>query len=189
MKNKSIISIVLTVASVIVTAFLFFYWTNEESRDSLFKFNLGYSIFLEVLFFWFIYFSKISSRKILGATYSVLGTILFFYLLFGISVLIGFDIVLVNIISIKWYYSTIIIGSLVTVIISGFSLKVNNNLVKSTERDSNITKIRDSYIQSLTYLQNIYANILKENKINEMLESGYSSIIQKLTNKLSFTNL
>ena len=73
-----------------------------------------------------------------------------------------------------------------TVIVSGYSLKLNNNLVRLTEKEEKITETRDSYIQNLTYLQNIYANILKENEINEKIESGYSSIIQKLTNKLSF---
>lgn len=189
MKNKITISLVLTVISIITTVFLFYYSTNEESQNLLFKFNLGYTIFLEILFFGFIYFAKLGNKKIPGATYSVLGIILFIYLFFGIAVLLGFNIILINIISVKWYYSTIIIGSILTIILSGFSLMLNNNLVKSTERENKITITRDSYVQNLTYLQNIYANILKENKINEKLESGYSSVIQKLTNKLSFINL
>jgi len=188
MKNKLYISLTLTVVSVIATVFLFYYWTNEESRNTLFTFNLVYAIFLEILFFGFIYFAKFNSKKVLGATYSVLGTIISFYLLFGIVILLGFNIFLVYIISIKWYYSTIIIGSLLTFIVSGFSLKLNNNLLKSMERENKITETRDSYIQNLTYLQNAYKNILSENKINEKFESGYSSIIEKLTNKLSFIN-
>lgn len=173
---------------MITTVFLFYYWTNEDKRNALFNFNLGYTIFLEILFFGFIYFTKLNSKHIHGATYSVLGTILFFYLFFGFSVLLGFNIFLASIISIKWYYTIIIIGSLITIIITGFSLKLNNNIMRSTINDEKTTKTRDSYIQNLNYLQSTYAHILKKDKINEKLESGYSSTIQKLTNKLNFIN-
>ena len=188
MKNKPNISLVLAVISIITTVFLFYYWTNEENRTSLFNFNLAYTIFLEILFFGFIFFSKLNSNKILGATYSILGTILSLYLFFGVTVLLSFNIILLDIISIKWYFTSIIAGTLLTIIIYGFSLKLNNNLIRSTHSEANITKSRDSFVQSLNYLQSIYANILVENRINEKLESGYSSIIQKLTNKVSFIN-
>jgi len=186
MKNRINISLVLTLVSVFATVFLFYYLINKESQNSLFLFNLGYTIFLEILFFGFIYFAKLGDNNILGATYSVLGSILIIYLLFGITILLGFNIIYENVIAVKWYYSSIIIGTLLTIILSGFSLKLNNNLVESNKREKKITLSRDSYVQNLTYLQSTYATILMENKIDEKLESGYSSVIQKLTNKLSF---
>ena len=188
MKNKSIISLVITIASIIVTVFLFYYWSDEENRDALFKFNLGYALFLEILFFGFIHFTKLSSKKILGATYSILGIIVLYYLLFGIAILLVFNILFVHIISTAWYYSFIILGSLIAVVLIGFSLKLNYNVVDSNERREKFTETRTSYVQNLTYLHKSYEAILKDNEIYESFESDYSTIIQKLTNKLSFIN-
>lgn len=188
MKLKPNISLVLAVISIITTLFLFYYWTNEENRTPLFHFNLAFTIFLEILFFGFIYFSKLNSNKILGATYSVLGTIISLYLIFGFIVLLSFNSILLDIVSIKWYFTTITVGTLLTIIVYGFSLKLNNNVISSAQSEVNVTKSRDSFVQNLTYLQSMYANILVENRINEKLESGYSSRIQKLTNKISFIN-
>ncbi|MCB0539378.1 MAG: hypothetical protein KDE33_17820, partial [Bacteroidetes bacterium] len=138
MRRKINISLVLLLCTIAVTVFLFFFWSKEENRTTIFAFNLGYTIFLELLFYGFIYITRFNSKKILGSTYSVLGSILFFYLIFGVAVILVFNLFLVDLISVKWYYSVIVIGTLVGLISTGFTLKLNNNVVVEKKKKKKV---------------------------------------------------
>lgn len=188
MKRKINITIILLILTVAVTVLLFFYWTKAENRTTLFGFNLAYSIFLEILFYGFIYITRLNSKKILGATYSVLGTISFFYILLSIILILSFNIFLLNHISVKWYYTTVIIGTLITIIATGFSLKLNNSIVSQDELVTNTLNSHSNFLKELKYLEGKYNSTLSEKGITESFESGYNSVIEKLINKFKYVN-
>ncbi len=188
MRQKSNITLVMYVVTILVTIFLFFYWSTEENRTSLFAFNLSYAIFLESLFYGFIYIIKLKSKKVLGTTYSILGTVSFFYLLFGIISMLVFNIFLSDLISVMWYYSLIILGTLFSLIFSSFSLKLNNAQVDEAEQLEEQSNLRSSLMQELKYLGKSYISALNEKGLTEKLESGYNSIIEKLENKIRYIN-
>jgi hypothetical protein len=184
--NRTIIFLwILTYA---VTTFLFFYWTKAENRDTLFAFNLGYSLFLELVFYGFIFITLLNSRKILGATYSVLGTITSIYIFFGIITALGFNIYLLHVISVKWYYSVVILGTLIGIIATVFSLKLNDSLSSEKEHIDAQTKSKSALLKELKYLENSYNTALSTKGMSESFESEYSSVIDKLLNKLKFIN-
>jgi hypothetical protein len=176
------------VVTILVTIFLFFYWSTEENRTSLFAFNLSYAIFLESLFYGFIYIIKLKSKKVLGTTYSILGTVSFFYLLFGIISMLVFNIFLSDLISVMWYYSLIILGTLFSLIFSSFSLKLNNAQVDEAEELEEQSNLKSSLMQELKYLGKSYISALNEKGLTEKFESGYNSIIEKLENKIRYIN-
>ncbi|SHE39021.1 hypothetical protein SAMN05444274_101247 [Mariniphaga anaerophila] len=188
MKRKINISLILLLCTIAVTVFLFLYWSKAESRTTLFAFNLGYTIFLELLFYGFIYITRFSSKKVLGSTYSVLGSILFFYLIFGIAVILIFNLFLLFLISVKWYYSVIVVGTLFGVIATGFTLKLNNNVVVENEKAENVFASQSTLVQKLKYLESKYKSELSKKGISESFESEHDSIISKLTNKIQFGN-
>lgn len=188
MKRKINISLILLFCTIAVTVFLFLYWSKEENRTTLFAFNLGYTIFLELLFYGFIYITRFNSKKILGSTYSVLGSILVFYLIFGITVILIFNLFLLDLISVKWYYSVVIIGTLFGLISTGFTLKLNNNVVVENEKTEKVFASQSTLVQELKYLENKYKSELSKKGISESFESEYDSIISKLTNKIQFVN-
>jgi hypothetical protein len=188
MKRKINISLILLLCTIAITIFLFLFWTKEENRTALFSFNLAYTIFLELLFYGFIYITRFNSKKILGSTYSVLGSILFFYLIFGIGTILIFNLFLLNLISVKWYYSVIIVGTLIGIISTGFTLKLNNNVVVENEKSEKIFEFQSNLIQELKYLESKYKSELLKKGISESFESEYDSIISKLINKVQFAN-
>jgi hypothetical protein len=188
MRKKINISLILLLCTIAVTVFLFYYWSKEEDRTTLFAFNLGFTIFLELLFYGFIYTTRFNSKKILGSTYSVLGSILFFYLIFGIVVILVFNLFLVDLISVKWYYSVIVIGTLLGLISTGFTLKLNNNIVIENEKTEKVFASHSALAQELKYIENKYKSELSKKGISESFESEYDSIISKLTNKIQFIN-
>ncbi|MDX9799183.1 MAG: hypothetical protein RBT05_10035 [Bacteroidales bacterium] len=188
MKRKINISLILLLCTIAVTVFLFLFWSKEENRTALFAFNLGYTIFLELLFYGFIYITRFNSKKILGSTYSVLGSILFFYLIFGLATILIYNLLLLDIISIKWYYSIIIIGTLFGLISTGFTLKLNNNVVGENEKTEEVFESKSTLIQELRYLENKYKSELSKKGLSESFESEYDTVINKLTNKVQFVN-
>ena len=188
MKQRINISLILLLCTIAATVFLFMYWSKEENRTSLFAFNLGYTIFLELLFYGFIYITRFNSKKILGSTYSVLGSILFFYLIFGLAAILIFNFLLLDLISVKWYYSVIVVGTLFGLISTGFSLKLNNNVVEKNEKSEKIFETQSTLVQELKYLENQYKSALSKKGLSESFESEFHSIISKLTNKVQFNN-
>lgn len=188
MKRKINISLILLLGTIAVTVFLFLYWSKEENRTALFAFNLGYTIFLELLLYGFIYITRFNSKKIHGSTYSALGSILFFYLIFGITALLIFNLLLLELISVKWYYSVIVVGTLFGLISTGFTLKLNNNVVVKNEKSEKVFESQSVLTQELRYLENKYKSELSKKGLSESFESEYDSIISKLIIKIQFVN-
>lgn len=188
MKNKLSITLFLLLVTMAVTVFLFFYWTVEDKRSTLFAFNLGYTLFIEILFFGFIYFTRLSSKKLIGSVYAILGSVLFFYLLFGFLSLLVFNILLLEAVSVKWYYTWIILGTLGGIIATGFTLKLNTNLIKMENETKQGADMLSGFIQKLKYLEKKYGSLLTEKGLSETFESSYASSISKLLHKLKFIN-
>lgn len=188
MKNKLSITLFLLLVTMAVTVFLFFYWTAEDKRTTLFMFNLGYTLFLEILFYGFIYFTRLGSKKLMGSIYAVLGTVLFFYLLFGFISLLAFNILLLEVVSLKWYYTWIVLGTLGGIIATGFTLKLNSNLMDMENETKQGADMLSGFIQKLKYLEKKYGNLLAEKGLSESFESSYASSISKLLHKITFIN-
>jgi len=188
MKLKFNITIFLFLLSLIVTVFLFYYWSEAENRTSLFAFNLGYTLFLELVLYGYIYITRFNSKKIIGATYSILGTILFFYFLFGAISILSYNLLIIHLLSVKWYYTLIILGSLIAIIATGFTIKLNNNQVSQDERIDKTSNSLSNMLQELKYLDSSYISALSSKGIKETFESDYDSVIEKLINKINFIN-
>lgn len=184
MKLRTDYSFVVLIFIIVTTIFLFFYWTSGDTRTSLFAFNLAYTISLELLFFGFIYVKKFL-RDINGAIYSVLATVIVFYVIFGFAALLIFNLFLLHVISVKWYYTFIILGTAIGIIAAGFSMKVNDSL--NTDSASEIaSQSHQRYLQELIYLEQQYKSLLVQKGIKESFESEYDCTISKLVNKLRF---
>ncbi len=174
--------------TVAVSTFLFFFLSKEENRSSVFAFNLGYTVFLEILFFIFIFTTRLSSKKVHGAIYSVLGTVLVYYLIFGIVILLAFNIFMLELISPKWYYAVIIIGTLTGVIVTGFVYRLNSSMVTKEEESAKVVSVHSSILQKFSHLESIYKSAVAKKGLTESLESNYDSLLEKLINKLRFVS-
>jgi len=188
MRRKASILLILLLLSFTVTVFLYFYWSTESDRSNLFAFNLTYTIFLELVFFGFIYFTKLNSKEVSGAVYSVLGTILFFYLIFGITTLLSFNLFLLKLVSVKWYYSLLLIGTFLGALFLGFALSLNNSLITHNKTTESSDDLHYTILKELERLENVYKTSLSRKGITETFESEYDSAMNKLINKLKFIN-
>jgi hypothetical protein len=190
MKQKSTVPLLLLVITMAVTIALFFYWTPEESRGNLFAFNMVYALFLELLFFGFVYVTKINNRTILSATYSVLGTIVFLYVLFGIASLLLFNLLLLQYLSVKWYFTFILLGTVTGVVAAGFTMQLNRKIVDEGDVKEKFTTKRTDITRELKYMEQKYLATLSEKGLRDHTIAGseYKSVIGKLLIKTRFIN-
>lgn len=186
--NFPIISLLLFVITAFVTVFLFYYLTEEKSRTSIFVFNLLYVCFLEFLFFGYIAllkFSKIHS----GAIYSVAGTVGIFYIISAVLLVLIYNIFLSRFVHVKFYISSIIILTTLTIITYGFLVKLDIHHKESTESERTKIVSLQTLLTSFEILQGRFERILKAKGLIEKNQSGFTNSIEKLTAKIKFIPL
>ena len=183
--NFPIISTVLFSISAVVTIFLFYYLSEEKTRSSLFVFNLVYICFLELLFFCYI--ALINYSKVhTNAIYAAGGSLIISYIIIAIVIVITYNLFLNQFLSKKLYFSTIIIGTTLTIIVYGFLIKLDTHHKTNEEIDKSKRLTLQSIIQNFELLQGKFERTLRSKNIIEINQSGFANSMEKLTTKLKY---
>ncbi|MCF7868546.1 MAG: hypothetical protein K9N09_07600 [Candidatus Cloacimonetes bacterium] len=177
-------SLILT---IFVTIFLFFYLSKEDSRNVIFYFNLFYACFLEIIFFGYLLIIRYKQYRFLSAIYPVIGTITIFYIIVSLIIIIAYNILVINVIPHKYYYSTVIVLTTIYFIIFAFAGKLDIFHKKSLDKISNDKESLVSYLTKLQDIEQSYTQICYQKKLNQAQVSNCSSTIQKLVNKIKFS--
>ena len=183
--NFPIISTVLFSISAVVTIFLFYYLSEEKTRSSLFVFNLVYICFLELLFFCYI--ALINYSKVhTNAIYAAGGSLIISYIIIAIVIVITYNLFLNQFLSKKLYFSAIIIGTTLTIIVYGFLIKLDTHHKTNEEIDKSKRLTLQSIIQNFELLQGKFERTLRSKNIKEINQSGFANSMEKLTTKLKY---
>lgn len=183
--NFPIISTVLFSISAVVTIFLFYYLSEEKTRSSLFVFNLVYICFLELLFFCYI--ALINYSKVhTNAIYAAGGSLIISYIIIAIVIVITYNLFLNQFLSKKLYFSTIIIGTTLTIIVYGFLIKLDTHHKTNEEIDKSKRLTLQSIIQNFELLQGKFERTLRSKNIIEINQSGFANSMEKLTTKIKY---
>ena len=129
--NFPIISTVLFIITAVVTIFLFYYLSEEKTRSSLFIFNLAYICFLELLF-WLHRINQIFKSSY-ECNIAVGGSLIISYIVIATVIVISYNLFLNQFLANKFYISTIIIGTTLTVILYGFLIKLDTHHTTNEE--------------------------------------------------------
>lgn len=178
----------LCLLTVGITIFLFLYLSLQENRSSSFTFTLIYVSILEIIFYSFLFGISVIKDKntLLGASYSVLGTTIFFYLLYGLACVLAYNLILSDVVSTKIYYTSIIIGSTLFIIVLGLVIILDSNQ-SETKRQNNINKIDiRSISEYFELLERKYYRLLKNKNLPDISDSNFTSNLQKLTTKIKY---
>lgn len=178
----------LVLLTVVITIFLFLYLSSQENRSSSFIFTLIYICILEILFYSFLFGVSATkeNNKLLGASYSVIGTLLLFYLIYGLACVLSYNLILSDVISTRIYYSSIIIGSTLFIIILGFVLKLDTSQSESQKQDNYSKKNIRSISEGFELLERKYNRLLKNKQLPDISESTLTTNLQKFTTKIKF---
>lgn len=180
----------LAIIAIAATIYLFFNLIAESSRSPTFGFTLAYVCFLQILFFGFIGNIRHRSRsgaQHLGATYSVLGLITAFYIVFGLVTIFAYNFVLCKIFSSTIYYSIILVGSIIAIVVYGFIGKLDTYQKISSERETNAKHYLKTFSQELELLDRRYVRALNSKFPLETPDLNIS-LIKELANKVKFSN-
>ena len=186
--KHSAFTLSLVLLTLIITIFLFLYLSSQDNRSSSFTFTLIYVCILEILFYGFLFGISATkeNKKLLGASYSVIGTLLLFYLIYGLACVLFYNLLLSDFVSTRIYYSSIIIGSTLFIIILGFVLKLDTNQSESQKQDNFNKKNIRSITEGFELLERKYNRLLKNKSLPDISESTFTSNLQKLTTKIKF---
>lgn len=183
--NFPIILTVLFSITAVVTIFLFYYLSEEKTRSSLFVFNLVYICFLELLFFGYI--SLINYSKVhTNAIYAAGGSLIISYIIIAIVIVITYNLFLNPFLSKKIYFSAIVIGTTLTIIVYGFLIKLDTQHKTNEEINKSKRLTLQLFIQNFELLQDKFERALRSKNIIEKNQSGFSNSMEKLTTKLKY---
>lgn len=183
--NFPIISTVLFIIAAVVTIFLFYYLSEEKTRSSLFVFNLAYICFLELLFFGYIALIKYSKVHT-NAIYAAGGSLIISYIVIATVIVISYNLFLNQFLANKFYISTIVIGTTLTIILYGFLIKLDTHHTTNEEINKSKRLTLQSIIQNFELLQGKFEREIKSKNIIEKNQSGFANSMEKLTSKLKY---
>jgi hypothetical protein len=185
-KNVNIVAnIILPVVVVVMTAVLFFMFRPAEATI-LFYLNLGYTIFLEVIFFGYINLLYRNIKTFSTPFYAVFGIYAAYYVTIGFGWMLVYSLGLSYFISIKIYVAGLIVLTLLWIIISVLTAQTDSNYKESVDKINNQKYTLEFYTQKIVLLASQYEKLCMEKNIKYQTDSNNRTALDKLKGKISF---
>lgn len=164
--SKSTFPLITTILAVIVlsvTAFLFFFLSTDPEKSTLFWVNLGYALFLELLFFVYIGFIRLRAGKpgLTAVFYPAAGNILVSYLIIGVAIMLAYNLWLCEKIPFNYYVAALIVITVIAIVLMGFILKADRHHQEVTAAETvnslNVTGLKAGFETAGKQLKNTIA--------------------------------
>ncbi len=188
MSNKKInivANVILPAVVIVITASLFFMFRPEETT-TLFYLNLGYTIFLEAIFFGYInlMYSKIKSFS--TPFYAVFGIYAMYYVIVGCGWMLVYSLGLSGIVAMKTYIAGLMVLTLFWIIISVLTAQTDSNYKETIDQLNDQRHTLDFYAQKISKYASRYEKLCAEKGISYRTESNNRTMLDKLKSKISF---
>lgn len=108
------------------------------------------------------------------------------YIVIATVIVISYNLFLNQFLANKFYISTIIIGTTLTVILYGFLIKLDTHHTTNEEINKSKRLTLQSIIQDFELLQGKFERAIKSKNIIEKNQSGFANSMEKLTTKLKY---
>ena len=124
-----IANIILPIVVVGITVTLFFMF-KPEKPTTLFYINLGYTVFLEIVFFGYLNLWYAKVKEFSTPFLAVFGVYAAFYAIIGTIWMFGYSLILSYFIPLKIYIAVLIVITLLWIILSVLTAQTDSNYKK-----------------------------------------------------------
>jgi hypothetical protein len=188
MSNKKIdiiANLILPVTVILMTATLFFMF-RPENCSALFYLNLGYTIFLEAIFFGYINVIYRKIKEFSTPFVAVFGIYSLYYVIVGAGWMLLYSLVLSHFFSLKIYIAALIVLTLLWIIISVLTAQADSHYKETVDKLNDRQYTLEYYTQKITLLASRYDKLCEEKGIRYATESNNRTVLDRLKGKMSF---
>lgn len=183
-KMNIIAMVVLPIVTLATTAALFFMFQPEEPTK-LFYFNLGYTLFLEALFFGYFDLLHLKPSSLSVPLLIVAGVYTFYYVITGFGWMLLYSLLLSHFLPFNVYMAGFMVLTLLWVVVSVMTAHPNVNHQERMEKLDDQRRTLDFYTQKISILSSRYEKICIERNIPYQTESNNRTVIDRLKSKIS----
>ena len=135
MSNRKInifANVLLPVMAIGATIALFLMFQPQETTP-LFYINLGYTLFLEMIFFGYLNILQIKTSNLSTPFFAVFGIYCSFYIVFGVIWILVYSFILEYLLSLKVYIAVLILLTLLWIIMSVLTAQTDSNYKQTVD--------------------------------------------------------
>jgi hypothetical protein len=174
----------LFVIAITITLFLMF---RPAEPSSLFYLNMGYTIFLEAVFFGYINLLYARTPSLSTPFFAVFGIYAMYYVIIGILVMLIYSLVVTYTgLPLKFYVATIMVLTAAWIILSLLTAKTDSEYKNTVDVLKEQQHSLEYYTQKISLLASRYEKICSEKGLKYQTDSNNRSVLDKLKNKISF---
>lgn len=170
-----------------LTVFLFFFLNESPEKSDNFYFSLGYTLFLELLFFFYIGFLKTTAtgktRSVFAPVYGIINIT---YILTGAALLLAWNLFLGDLVSLRFFIGGLIILSVVFIIVGALVGKTqahhDENLAEEKESASGVANLQAEFARA----EMRFASLMKQKGLKYKTDASYGNGLDSLLNQLKF---
>jgi len=179
---------VLPIVVIAITISLFFIFKPQEIT-SLFWINLVYTIFLEAVFFCYLNFLQVKTKKISRPFFAIFGTYCLYYLVLGFVGMLVYSFISIPVSTLdthKIYIAVLIALTVVWIIISVLTVQTDNNYRKTVEALKEQGQSPNFYNQKIALLASRYEKLCAKKGLKYETLSSNRTELDRLKGKISF---
>ncbi len=184
-KVNIIANFVLPIVVIAITITLFFMFKPEETT-TLFYLNLGYTVFLEVVFFGYLNFLYAKIREFSTPLYAIFGVYAIYYVAIGLVWMLSYSLILSHFAPIKIYVAVLMVLTLLWIIISVLTAQTDSNYKETIGKLEDDAQTLNFYTQKMNMLANRYEKLCIEKGLKYETDSNNRTVLDRLKGKISF---
>lgn len=184
-KINLIAQIILPLVVVAITITLFFMFKPKETTE-LFYINLGYTIFLEIIFFGYlnILYSKV--KEFSTPLLAVFGVYAIYYIVISFICMLVYSLALSYFMPLKIYIAALMVLTLLWLIISVLTAQTDSSYKVTVEKLKDDGQTLNFYTQKINLLANRYEKVCTEKGLKYETDSNNRTVLDRLKGKISF---
>ncbi|MCL1934155.1 MAG: hypothetical protein FWF53_10150 [Candidatus Azobacteroides sp.] len=184
-KINLIANYVLPIVVIAITITLFFMFKPHETT-ALFYLNLGYTIFLEAVFFGYLNLLYAKVKEFSSPFLAVFGVYAIYYVVIGFVCMLAYSLILSHFLPIKFYVAALMVLTLLWIIISVLTAQTDSNYKETVEKLKDDTHTLNFYTQKINLLANRYEKLCTEKGLKYETDSNNRTTLDRLKGKISF---
>lgn len=181
-KISFVSGVVIPALTVIVTVVLFFVFSGQGDKSSLFYFNMCYTVVLELVFFGYLSFARSGTDTVTGAFRSVMGIYSLYYITTGLVVILIYSLAISHLLPIKFYVAAIVVITLVWLILGALIAEVDTKHQQDAQQTMERGHTLTYFTQKMSQMEKQYITLCKELEIPSTTQN-YACELSRLTVK------
>jgi hypothetical protein len=184
-KINFIANVVLPLVVMAITAALFFMFRPQETT-ALFGLNLGFTLFLEAVFFGYLNLLHAKTEGLSTPFFAVFGIYSLYYIVIGLGWMLLYSLLLVLFTPLKVYIAVLLVLTLLWILVSVLTAQTDSNYRQTVDKLKEQGRSLDFYTQKAGLLATRYADLCTEKGLKYETDSNNRTALDRLSGKIGF---